>query len=147
MTTDAAYSVRMHDISEHPAGDETSTNCGLSCGEALCVCYLNATSQACRPVAGMSDVLAPFLEIFPSDDALAYLCFSALMQRIRQNFLEGQPGIHSSLQQIIGLLQTIDKKLCTQIGMHLSSCMRYWHYTRTHDSNARYFSCWCCPCS
>lgn len=65
----------------------------------------------------MSDILAPFLEIFPRDDALAYLCFSALMQHIRQNLLEGQPGIHSSLQQITSLLQKIDKKLWKQIGV------------------------------
>ena len=64
----------------------------------------------------MSDILAPFLEVYPKDDALAYLCFSALMQRIRSNLLEGQPGIHTSLQQITSLLQKIDKKLCKQIS-------------------------------
>ena len=64
----------------------------------------------------MSDILSPFLVVFPKTDALAYMCFSALMNNIRQNFLEGQPGIHISIQHIGSLLQRVDKKLWRQIG-------------------------------
>lgn len=64
----------------------------------------------------MSDILSPFLVVFPKSDALAYMCFSALMNNIRQNFLEGQPGIHTSIQHIGSLLQRVDKKLWRQIG-------------------------------
>lgn len=66
--------------------------------------------------SGMSDILSPFLVVFPKSDALAYMCFSALMNNIRQNFLEGQPGIHTSIQHIGSLLQRVDKKLWRQIG-------------------------------
>lgn len=66
--------------------------------------------------SGMSDILSPFLVVFPNSDALAYMCFSALMNNIRQNFLEGQPGIHISIQHIGSLLQRVDKKLWRQIG-------------------------------
>lgn len=75
---------------------------------------------ACPP-AGMADILSPFLVVFPSKDALAFMCFAALMGQIRQNFLEGQPGVHSSLQQIAGLLQQADAKLWKQIGQ-LACC-------------------------
>lgn len=68
------------------------------------------------PYSGMSDILSPFLVVFPKSDALAYMCFSALMNNIRQNFLEGQPGIHISIQHIGSLLQRVDKKLWRQIG-------------------------------
>lgn len=66
----------------------------------------------------MSDVLAPFLELYPRDDAMAYLCFSALLQRLRLNYVEGQPGVHDNLQQSTSLLQRSDKKLWKQIGKH-----------------------------
>ena len=87
-----------------------------------CVCRRshNAVLQEALIVtytAGMSDVLAPFLELYPKDDALAYLCFSSLMQRIRLNYVEGQSGVHASLQQITSLLQKVDRKLWKQIGM------------------------------
>lgn len=64
----------------------------------------------------MSDILSPFLVVFPDNDALAYMCFSALMTKIRQNFLEGQPGVHTSIQHIGSLLKGVDKKLWRQIG-------------------------------
>ena len=64
----------------------------------------------------MSDILSPFLVVFPNSNALAYMCFSALMNKIRQNFLEGQPGVHISIQHIGSLLQHVDKKLWRQIG-------------------------------
>lgn len=66
---------------------------------------------------GMSDILSPFLVVFPDSDALAYMCFSALMTKIRQNFLEGQPGVHTSIQHIGSLLQRVDKKLWRQIDV------------------------------
>lgn len=64
----------------------------------------------------MSDILSPFLVVFPNSDALAYMCFSALMNKIRQNFLDGQPGVHTSIQRIGSLLQRVDKKLWRQVG-------------------------------
>ncbi len=66
--------------------------------------------------AGMADILSPFLLVFPQDDALAFMCFAAFMVQIRQNFLEGQPGVHSSIQHIGSLLQHADPKLWRQIG-------------------------------
>ncbi len=66
--------------------------------------------------AGMADILSPFLLVFPQDDALAFMCFAAFMGQIRQNFLEGQPGVHSSIQHIGSLLQHADPKLWRQIG-------------------------------
>ncbi len=66
--------------------------------------------------AGMADILSPFLLVFPEDDALALMCFAAFMGQIRQNFLEGQPGVHSSIQRIGSLLQHADPKLWRQIG-------------------------------
>ncbi|KAL3137637.1 hypothetical protein ABBQ38_004914 [Trebouxia sp. C0009 RCD-2024] len=65
----------------------------------------------------MSDILSPFLVVFPDNDALAYMCFSALMTKIRQNFLEGQPGVHTSIQHIGSLLKGVDKKLWRQIDV------------------------------
>ncbi|DBA91541.1 hypothetical protein WJX77_003797 [Trebouxia sp. C0004] len=73
----------------------------------------------CDPVVGycqgMADILSPFLLVFPHDDALAFMCFAAFMGQIRQNFLEGQPGVHSSVQHIGSLLQHADPKLWRQI--------------------------------
>ncbi len=66
--------------------------------------------------AGMADILSPFLLVFPQDDALAFMCFAAFMGQLRQNFLEGQPGVHSSIQHIGSLLQHADPKLWRQIG-------------------------------
>ena len=72
--------------------------------------------------AGMADILAPFLVVFPGQDAPAFMCFAALMAQIRQNFLEGQPGVHTSIQQIGSLLRHADPKLGRQIGDALHSC-------------------------
>lgn len=66
--------------------------------------------------AGMADILSPFLVVFPDSDALAFMCFAALMGQIRQNFLEGQPGVQSSTHQTGAVLQHADPKLWRQIG-------------------------------
>ena len=66
---------------------------------------------------GMADILSPFLVVYPDDDALAFMCFAAVLGQIRQNFLEGQPGVHASILHIGSLLQRIDPKLWRQIGM------------------------------
>ena len=68
----------------------------------------------------MSDILSPFLVVFPDNDGLAFMCFSALMSQIRQNFLEGQPGIHASIQRVGSLLQHSDKKLWRRVGNHFA---------------------------
>lgn len=73
----------------------------------------------CDPVVGycqgMADILSPFLVVFPDSDALAFMCFAALMGQIRQNFLEGQPGVQSSTHQTGAVLQHADPKLWRQI--------------------------------
>ena len=80
----------------------------------------------CHAVVGMSDILSPFLVVFPDNDALAFMSFSALMSQIRQNFLEGQPGVHASIQHIGSLLQHADQKLWRQVGQHPPST--YYNY-------------------
>ena len=67
-------------------------------------------------LSGMAEILSPFLEVYPESDAMAFMCFAAVLGHIRQNFLEGQPGIHASIQHIGSLLRRTDAKLWKQIG-------------------------------
>lgn len=73
----------------------------------------------CDPLVGycqgMADILSPFLVVYPDSDALAFMCFASVLGQIRQNFLEGQPGVHASIQHVGSLLRRVDAKLWRQI--------------------------------
>lgn len=74
----------------------------------------------------MADILSPFLLVYSDSDALAFMTFAAVLGTIRQNFLEGQPGIHTSIQHVGSVLRRKDRKLWKQIGLTLScsTCSR-----------------------
>ena len=78
----------------------------------------SVSDRALVPLPGMADILSPFLVVYPDSDALAFMCFAAVLGQIRQNFLEGQPGVHASIQHVGSLLQRVDAKLWRQIGTH-----------------------------
>lgn len=59
---------------------------------------------------GMSDLLSPILYIM-KDEAEAFWCFSALMERMASNFHLDQNGMHSQLLSLRKLVQLLDPPL------------------------------------
>ncbi|GIL76343.1 hypothetical protein Vretifemale_5962 [Volvox reticuliferus] len=60
---------------------------------------------------GMADLAVPFLELYPTDDEMAFTVFRAFMARVRENFLPGMLGIQRQLQQLGGALGHVDIEL------------------------------------
>uniref|UniRef100_A0A061RER9 Tbc domain-containing protein n=1 Tax=Tetraselmis sp. GSL018 TaxID=582737 RepID=A0A061RER9_9CHLO len=59
---------------------------------------------------GMTDLLEPFLTVFP-DDAEALMCFSALMARVRRNFEPGQEHMRRQMRRAVELVRLQDRRL------------------------------------
>ncbi|GIL45045.1 hypothetical protein Vafri_2002 [Volvox africanus] len=60
---------------------------------------------------GMADLAVPFLELYPTDDEMAFTVFRAFMARVRENFLPGMLGIQRQLQQLGSALCHVDVEL------------------------------------
>eukprot|EP00873_Tetraselmis_striata_P018854 jgi/Tetstr1/439118/TSEL_002983.t1 len=65
---------------------------------------------------GMSDLLAPFVIMY-DDDGRAFLCFSALMTRVRGSFAPGQAALFAQMTQVVQLVRSAD----AQLGAHLAA--------------------------
>ena len=63
---------------------------------------------------GMSDMLVPFLILY-EDDERAFLCFRALMSRIRRNFEVGHATMHLDMARVVELIQKQDAQLHSHI--------------------------------
>jgi hypothetical protein len=62
----------------------------------------------------MSDLLAPFLMLYP-DDGRAFMCFRALMARVRGNFVQGQQPMMRQMATVMELITRMDAPM----GAHL----------------------------
>ena len=86
--------------------------------------YDRTNSNAEVPVQGMSDLLAPFLDVFPiiehqepdrsspaESDWMAFACFSLLLRHVRGNFLTGMVKLREDLSCVSNVLAREDSSL------------------------------------
>ncbi|KRH94345.1 Ypt/Rab-specific GTPase-activating protein GYP1 [Pseudoloma neurophilia] len=65
-------------------------------------------------VQGMADLLIPFIDIYKNEyfgESTIYFCFSKILNKFHDFFIEGQPGILESIMKIEKVLKVIDPAL------------------------------------
>lgn len=80
-------------------------------------------------VQGMSDLCSPLYILSSADEPQTFWLFTAIMERMRPNFLSSQSGMKTQLLQLQSLIQKVDPGLYTHLekmdSLNLFFCFRW----------------------